>query len=132
MMLPWLDTILNIIWPIASTLTPVILGAGFVWLKSQFPTRGEVSAIEDRVTGDFDALQHRIGKIESRMIAVDQRVQHLAQDADETPTRIELLREMGSVSQRLSGVEATVEAVDKRLSTQNDYLHTLIQKGLSQ
>lgn len=115
----WLDVLVNVVWPIASTLTPLILGAGFLWLQTKFPTKGV-----------FEKLEARVGHIETTQAIDSQRLTSLAEDAEHSPTRIELLDKLSIISSRLSHVEATTKAIDKQLTTQNDYLHTLIEKGL--
>lgn len=115
----WLDILLNVIWPIASTLTPIILGAGFLWLQTKFPTKT-----------DFEDLKTRVGHIEVQQGKDSLRLSAIADDAEHSPTRIELLKELSTISSRLAHVEATGKATEKAVATQNDYLHTLIEKGL--
>ena len=115
----WLDILINVVWPIASTLTPIILGAGFLWLQTKFPSKA-----------DFDALKTRVGDVEVQQGKDGLRIATLADDAEHSPTRIELFSKVSAMSAKISHLEATTKAIEKMLGTQNDYLHTLIEKGL--
>lgn len=126
----WLDTVINVIWPVASAITPVLLGAGFLWLKSQFPTRADFDALKAKIDLDISSISQKNGEIESARKLDSQRIDRLEQDAEGSPTRIELMKMMGEMSSRLARFEGSAEMLSRQLATQNDYLHTLVEKGL--
>ena len=114
-----LDLIIQL-WPIASTLTPVILLAGFYWLKDKFPTKEQ-----------FDGLVTKVDEIETSQVEMRGNVQTLMDDRDAQPTRIELMKAMGVLAERVSAMEGGVEGIGHQLETTNDYLKILIDRGLS-
>lgn len=126
----WLATIINVIWPIASAVTPLLLGGGFLWLKSQFPTRVDFDALKAKIDTDIAAIREHNKNIESAQKLDSQRIERLEHDAEGSPTRIELMKMMGEMSSRLARFEGTAEMLSRQLATQNDYLHTLVEKGL--
>jgi len=115
----WLDTIINVVWPIITAVAPIIFGVGLLWLRSQFPTRS-----------DFEGLISRVGQMASDAALDRQRLNQLARDSEGSPTRLELLEKMSSLASEMAQVQATNKAIQRQLTTQNDYLHTLIEKGL--
>jgi hypothetical protein len=109
----------KVLWPIASTITPLILAAGFLWLRTKFPSREEVeklSAKVEQLDGKLDDHEVRVGKIEF--------------DQKSEPTRADLNRVQTALGERIGGVEATLRGMGQQLGRIDTYLHTLIDKGL--
>jgi hypothetical protein len=108
----WLK-VLQVAWPIAATITPLILLAGFLWLQTKFALRKEVKDLESKV--DDHAERLKIVELE----------------CSQAPSRQNLQVELSNLAQRLRGVEVSSEAVNRQLGTTNTYLHTLVERGLS-
>ena len=105
----WLRTL----WEGFTTLIPFLFVAGFAWLKTQFASRDEVV------------------KLNTTMEKVLLRLDDMKDDIEAPPTRTEVLAQVARVMERLSAVEADIKGVSRQLATQNQYLHTIIEKGLN-
>lgn len=114
----WLYNLIEL-WPILSSLTPVILLGGFYWLRTKFPSRQ-----------DFDALAGNVDQLDAVVARLKVETDHLIEERDAAPTRIQLMDEIGRLSARVSGVEAGVAAIGTQLATANDYLQILVERGL--
>jgi len=106
----WLSLIIDL-WPIASTITPVILLAGFLWLRQKFPSKE-----------DFDTLKLSVDKLkldqaatasamEASNAATKAAINELKGERDDPPTRVQLMAEMATLAGRTSAVEAKVDGV---------------------
>jgi hypothetical protein len=116
----WLLELIRTLWPVAVVVMPLVTGAGFLWLKTQFPTKS-----------DFDAIQERLADGSRKLAALDKRLALVEDDCDSSPSKQDLNQNYAVLAGRMSGVESSLKGLEKALSTQNDYVHALIQKGLS-
>lgn len=114
----WLSTAVDL-WPIASTITPIILLAGFFWLRTKFPLKE-----------DFDKLADIVGKLGDEQISCSARLKAVEDDQVSEPTRVQLLAQMTTMSNKVSRVEAQTEGVQTQLQTANDYLQIIIERGI--
>lgn len=114
---------IRIIWPIASTLTPVLIGFACLWLRSQFVLKAEAAAERTRLELCFKDHGEKLADHETRL----KLVEHYTV---QPPSRQDLGDRIGALSARMSGVEAEVKATNRQLGTANDYLSTLVQQGL--
>jgi len=101
------------LWPVVSSITPFILLGGFYWLKTQFVSQQDFDELDEKI----DLHHERIGRLET--------------EGQSDPSRADLNRMQSELSQRLSGVEASVKALGHQMATMNSYLHTVIEKGLT-
>lgn len=106
-------------WPIITALTPILLGAALLYLRTQFPTKA-----------DFDSLAGNVADLGNKLTATTTAVDHLAQEQDSAPTRIQLMEKIASVEGRVSGVERGLTSIEAQLHTTNDYLKILVDRGL--
>ena len=118
------------LWPIAATITPLVLLAGFLWLKTQFAGAKDVAEIGTKLAG----YDNRLTKIEGELETL------AANDVSE-PTRVDLMQSLAAMDARMSRMEAHNEALVRQLGAQNhslqrelktlsDYVHSLIEQGL--
>lgn len=114
----WLNTIIDL-WPIASTITPLILLGGFYWLQTKFPSKT-----------DFSDLSRKVDTIEIDQIRVGDEIKKLREDRDSPPTRMELLSKIAGVEGRVSAVETGLASINTQLKTANEYLQILVERGL--
>ncbi len=114
----WLSTVVDL-WPIASTITPIILLAGFFWLRTKFPLKE-----------DFDKLAVIVRQLGDEQIACSARLTAVEEDQDSEPTRVQMLAQMTVMSNKISRVEAQTEGVQSQLATANDYLQIIIERGM--
>jgi hypothetical protein len=114
----WFKIIVDL-WPIASTITPVILIAGFLWLRTKFPLKE-----------DFDKLAANVKTLSDEQISCAARLTAVEDDLDSEPTRVQLLAQMTVMSSKISRVEAQTEGVQSQLATANDYLQIIIERGM--
>lgn len=123
----WLQTL----WPIAATITPLIMIAGFYWLSSKFAS---VRAHTD-LKGEVEAHTIKLTKIDATLSGLER-------DADDEPTRMDMMNKLSTLNERMSRGDAQIEAlqrqmtaqnnaVERQLSTLNQYLHTLIERGIA-
>lgn len=115
----WLYTVVDL-WPVLSSLTPVILLAGFYWLRTKFPDKA-----------DFDALKVTVEQIELDQTSLNLIVKRLDEERDSHPSRIHLLEELGTVESRVKSVETGQLGLSMQLKTANEYLQILVERGLS-
>lgn len=131
--LTWVQ-IFDIVWKICVVITPVLMGACVLWLKSQFQTKGEASAERNRVDARFDTeklrLETEIKRIDARGADHETRLQLQERNAQEPPSRHELAAKVERVLTTQAGLERAVGGMSDQLKTTNDYLHTLIERGL--
>jgi hypothetical protein len=69
-------------------------------------------------------LGHRLADAEARLDLIEK-------SRDDEPSRLALSKDIGKVAERVGRVEATVEGFSATMKRVDDYLHTLIEKGLS-
>ncbi|WP_156347252.1 hypothetical protein [Sphingomonas sp. Leaf5] len=123
------------------TLVPIILTAGILWLRSQFPTKGELEAVrvdvatkiagsERRLTDKLEEHEARLEAGSRKMAELDKRTALVEEECKQVPSRNTLQSELSHLAQRIRGVEVQGQAANDQLSTQNTYLHTLIERGL--
>lgn len=128
--------ILQILWPIAVIAIPFVVGAGVLWLKSQFPTRAELEALGKKLEGEIDSAagdtRDRFERGSRKFAEHDSRLALVENDCKASPTKGDLNQGMTVLAGRMSGVESGLKGVEKQLSTQHDYLRTLLERGLSQ
>ncbi len=122
-------TWLAVLWPIAATITPVLIAVGLLWLRTKF---ADVKAVAT-VVSDVGTIKERLGLIELRLNEVED-------DLEGEPTRLQVLQKISEVSERLARVEESghslqrqlgqqIESIARQLKTQGDYVHTLIERG---
>lgn len=114
-------------WQIASTVTPFLVLGGFAWLQTKFPSRADLKEHDVKLgtlTGDVASLVTRMSTNESR-------IDNIVRDLEKEPTRAGLANSIADLRDRMGRMEASVEAVKHQLETQNDYLHALVQQGMS-
>lgn len=114
----WLELI-RTLWPIASVITPLILAAGFLWLRTQFPSKAELKEIEGR-----------LGGIATGMAEFDRRISLVEEDCKSSPSRNDLNQGLAVVAGRISGVEASVHGLERTVTTQHDYIRTVVEKAM--
>lgn len=107
------------LWPVITALSPILFGAGLLYLRTQFPTKA-----------DFDVLAKTVTDLAINLTATTTAVDHLAQEQDSAPTRIQLMEKIASVEGRVSGVERGLSSIEAQLHTTNDYLKILVDRGL--
>ena len=123
--------ILSELWPIAATVTPLIMIAGFYWLRSKF-----VSLV------DHDDLKCKVDAHSDAIASMDSAIKTLLANIDSAPTRMDLLTKLSDLNERMSRAEAENQAVqrqmiaqsqsvERQLSTLNQYLHTLVERGMT-
>lgn len=125
----WLH-IIQVLWPIAVIVTPLVTGAGFIWLKTQFPTKSELKSIEQRLEAIEAANRDRFERGSRKFADHDKRIAIIEEDCKEAPTRNDLNQAITTLAGRMSGVESSVRGMEKTMSTQHDYLRTVIEKAL--
>ncbi len=114
------------VWQIASTVTPFLVLGGFAWLQTKFPSRADLKEHE----GKLGALTTDVGALVTRMATSESRIDNIVRDLEREPTRAGLANSIADLRDRLGRVEASVQAVQHQLETQNDYLHALVQQGM--
>lgn len=123
-------TYLTALWPIAATITPLVLLGGFLWLKTQFAGAKDVADINTNIA------EFRI-----RFAQIETELGTLATNDVSEPTRVDLMQSLAAMDARMSRMEANNEALVRQLGAQNhslqrelktlsDYVHSLIEQGL--
>ncbi len=119
----WLDTIREL-WPLITALAGIAVVIATLWLRSKF------TPIEDH-----RAVVKRVGVLETHASGIDERVKHAEALLNQAPTRQELQEDIATLGARMTGVEARIDmgfdSINTRLATTNDYLHSLIERGLN-
>lgn len=114
---------IGVIWPIASTLTPLLIGIAVFWLRNQFALKTELSQLGQRI----DA---KCALIDGKLIDHAQRLHVVELDCKSPPTRHELQNELTLMRERMGGLESGVGSIQRQLGTTNDYLQALLEQGL--
>ena len=114
----WLDYV-RALWPVVSGVSAALLVLIGLWLRSKFTP-----------IDDHRALAVRVTEAESKAKAQSTEIEHVKTQLDVAPTRQELQDDISNLGSRMAGVETAIRGVDKRLETQNTYLHSLIEQGL--
>jgi hypothetical protein len=121
---------LSILWPIAATITPVLIAIGLLWLRTKF---ADVKAMA--------TLAADVGAIKSRLDVIDVRLADVDADLDGEPTRLQVLQKISEVSERLARVEVhgenhqlqlgqQINALSNQLKTQGDYIQAVVERGM--
>lgn len=118
----WMEYV-RVIWPIASTLTPILIGLAVLWLKNQFALKAELAALATEVARQ-NAVQDR------ELAGHETRITLLEKECAAPPSRHEINDKLGKFSERLSAVETGVSGVSEQLKTSNEYLHALVYEGI--
>ncbi len=114
----WLDIVATM-WPIAATITPLMMMGGFFWLRTQFAPRG-----------DLDEHAAKLGDIREELVRIDERLTNLQSDMDASPSRSEMSERISYLAERIGRMEAATEGILRQFATTNQYLHTIIERGL--
>lgn len=104
----------TIIWPIAATLTPIILAIGLLWLRTKFPD-----------VASFNQAQVKIAALETKVQLLEQKVEELDGDIDSEPTRAQVLDKIGNAIERLSRLEGSFEAIERHMGAQSQWIQAL-------
>lgn len=114
----WTDY-LRATWPVIAAAVGLIITGAVLALGTRFAS-----------IGAFNKLKSRLVALEGHRANHDARIVRLEEIAVTSPTRQELQDDIGSLSERMRGVEAQVSGLNARFETLNDYLQMLIERGL--
>ena len=120
---------LQILWPIAVILIPIIIATGLLWLKTQLATKTELKASEAELKGRLNDHADRFERGSTKFADHDKRLAIVEEECKGAPSRQTLQGELSELSQRIRGVEVGFEGVGRQLNTTNDYLKIIVDKG---
>lgn len=135
----------TICWQVAIILTPVILTACVLWLKSQFITKIEFTTERNRIDGQRGAdkveRDQRYEQLRERATDHETRLQMVEKDVARPPSRHALNNAISVMQGGIVGMEKTVAALAhqmeaqsadlrRQMETLNGYLHTVIEKHI--
>lgn len=118
-------------WPVAVVIMPLVTATGFIWLKTQFPTKADLDKAVADITDRIDAHDERLETGSKKLADLDKRVAIVEEDCDSQPTKNDLNQGLSIVAGRISGMEAALKGLDRRFDTQDHYLRVVIEKGLA-
>ena len=132
--------LLRTLWPIAATLTPILMAGGFAWLRLQFPTKSDLEKLRTqreeavaRVRADcakeIAEVAYLARQTADRTIKAEEEIRHLSANASLPPSKAELSKDIGKVAERLSAVENSIRGVERHMETHNNYLHMLVDRA---
>lgn len=133
--MPILDYI-RAFWPVLTGLTPIAIAAVVLWLRSQFASKQEAAtkasllSVEDRTVSLLERIDARLERGDRNFEDHSRRIALLEQASREKPSRHELAQDITLLLARMSRVEAEIQGVGRQLGTTNDYLSTLVERGL--
>lgn len=107
----WLDYIAKL-WPIVVVLSGIFGALIGVWLSSRYAPRQE-----------FERLKNTVFEHTTQIATLEDTLKI-------SPTRQELQEDISKLAERIGGLEAGVTGMRHELGTTNNYLHTLIDRGL--
>jgi chromosome segregation ATPase len=107
----WLDYLAKL-WPIVVVLSTIFGALIGVWLSSRYAPRQE-----------FERLKNTVFEHTTQIATLEDTLKS-------SPTRQELQDDIAQLAERIRGLETGVSGMRDQLSTTNNYLHTLIEKGL--
>lgn len=143
--LSWFQ-IWTVSWQIAVVLTPLILAACVLWLRSQFPTKSDFTAERNRVDArhatDKIERDQRYEQLRERATDHETRLRMVETDVARPPSRHQLNNAISTMQGGLHAVEKSVAGLAQQMDSQqadlrrqietlNGYLHTMIEKHLS-
>jgi hypothetical protein len=125
----WFE-IFDVVYRVSVAIIPVLLLGCVWWLRYHFAS-----------AKDHDALQVRVNAVEAGLRLSEAQILNITAAMESAPTRMDLLQSLGDLGERMSRMEASSEAdrrqmhmqftsLNQTLSTQNQYLHTLIEQGM--
>lgn len=117
----WLATYWPVVGGVFSIVSPIVMAAFILWMKSQFATQQQV-----------EQQAARIDLLKEAQLLIAGRVQALEDDAKREPTRGQLGERLGGLAERLAGVEKGLVSLERIGGTTNNYLELLVEKGLRQ
>lgn len=125
----WLEVI-RALWPFAVVITPLVLGSGFLWLKTQLATKAELSKLETETEESLNKVADRFERGSQKFAEQDRRLALVEKECESVPSRQTLQSELSGVAQRLRGVESGFDGIRTQLGTTNDYLKIIVDKGM--
>lgn len=126
----WILELIRTLWPIAAVLTPLIIGAGILWMRSQFSTKLDIQNMEGRILERIESHDGRLNDGSKKLADLDKRVALVEGDCESSPSRHDLNQAIAVLAGRMSAVESSSRGLEREIRTQNDYVHTLIEKGM--
>jgi hypothetical protein len=124
----WLQ-VLGVLWPIAVIVIPIVLTTGFLWLKTQLATKAELKTVEGELEARINDHSGRFERGSTKFADHDKRIALVEEECKSVPSRQDLQFNLSEVSQRLRGVEVGNDFIKRELSTANDYLKIIVDKG---
>lgn len=125
----WLKFI-QTFWPILVSVVSIASLAVLLWLRTQFPTKKDLTDAEARISGRIDAHQARLDTGSDKIADLDKRVAVVEEECNSQPTKNDLNQSQAVLAGRMSGVESAVRGLEKLVGTGNEYLQLLIEQGL--
>lgn len=106
--------IVMIIWPIAATITPILLAIGLLWLRTKFA---------DIQT--FNATAAEVALLKTKVEVLELQCRELNSDIDSEPTRVQVIDKIGNAIERLSRLEGSFEAIERHMRSQSAWIQAL-------
>lgn len=119
---PWFDYV-RYGWPVATGVFSICLVMLSLWLNSRFVTKADAAAAAGKVRAELD-------RVASDHACHDKRLTLVEQQTHEPPSRHDLDEKIGHVLQRVAHLESGMDGIRRQLGTANEYLHTLVERGL--
>jgi hypothetical protein len=104
----------TIVWPIAATITPILLAIGLLWLRTKF------AGVEALATA-----QAKIAALETEVALLKLKVAEIDGDIDSEPTRAQVIDKIGNAIERLSRLEGSIEGIERHMGSQSQWLQAL-------
>lgn len=119
-------------WPVLVALCGFMGLFFMLWLKSRFVTKDELAGTSAKVDARIKDVECRADTLDDLVAAQDKRLSLLEEHINTSPSRQEIQSEISRLAERVSGMDASVKGIGQQLATQNQYLHTIIDRGLGQ
>ena len=123
----WTD-ILRFVWPIASIVTPFMMGAFVWWFRKEFVSMADFIKLKAERETAVAAVEVRVDVVERRQDRAEEAAKAFRADYDQPPSRMETMRNLANVSERLAAVDATVNGIQVQATTTNRLLQLLLER----
>jgi hypothetical protein len=126
----WLEMI-RTFWPVLAATAGLVLTLMPLWLRTMFPTKVDLVAMEKRIEAKIDAHEERLREGSRKLADLDKRMAVVEEECDSQPTKNDLNSGLAKLSGRMSGVESGLRGVERLMNTHHDYLRAVVERGLN-
>lgn len=123
----WPD-LLKVVWPIASIITPFLMGAFVWWFRKEFVSMADFLKLKVEREQAVAELRRDLDANNLRSTRIEEAAKAFRADFNQPPSRLEMMRDISDVSRGLAALGAGVEGIKVQAATTNRLLQLLLER----